>query len=66
MKTQTGKLTLSGDGLCVGFDSGDAVSSEYKTPGTFHGGTILFVGVTVEEASYEDLELLAQAALASD
>jgi hypothetical protein len=25
MKTQPGKFTLSGDGLCVGFDSGDAV-----------------------------------------
>jgi len=66
MKTQTGKFTLSGDGLCVGFDSGDAVSSEYKTPGKFKGGTILFVGVTVEQTSYEDLEMLAQAALARD
>ena len=40
MKTQPAKFTLSGDGLCVGYDSGDAVSAEYKTPGTFHGGTI--------------------------
>ena len=32
MKTQPGKFTLSGDGLCIGFDSGDAVSGEYKTP----------------------------------
>ena len=30
MKTQPGKFTLSGDGLCVGYDSGDAVSQEYK------------------------------------
>jgi len=34
LKTQPGKFTLSGDGLCVGYDSGDAVSQEYKTPGT--------------------------------
>jgi len=56
LKTQPGKFTLSGDGLCVGFDSGDAVSQEYQTPGTFKGGTISFVGVTVEKAQYLDLE----------
>jgi len=66
MKTQPGKFTLSGDGLCVGFDSGDAVSAEYKTPGTFHGGTIQGVGVTTEKASYEALEEEAQAAMARD
>src|SRR5262245_39643819 len=56
MKTQAGKFTLSGDGLCVGYDSGDAVSQEYKTPGTFRGGTIMLVGVTVEKTQYLDLE----------
>lgn len=66
MKTQPGKFTLSGDGLCVGFDSGDAVSAEYKTPGTFQGGTIQGVGVTVEKASYEDLEQEAQRVLIGD
>ena len=29
-------------------DSGDAVSDDYKTPGTFTSGNILFVAVTVE------------------
>jgi Sulfatase len=66
MKTQPAKFTLSGDGLCVGYDSGDAVSAEYKSPGTFHGGTIQVVGVTVEKASYEDLEMEAQRALIAD
>jgi arylsulfatase A-like enzyme len=56
MRTQAGKFTLSGDGLCVGYDSGDAVSQEYKTPGTFRGGKIEFAGVTVEKAQYLDLE----------
>ena len=51
MRTQAGKFTLSGDGLCVGRDSGDAVSKEYKTPGTFSGGTIEVVGVTVKRPS---------------
>jgi arylsulfatase A-like enzyme len=66
MKTQAGKFTLSGDGLCVGYDSGDAVSKEYTTPGRFHGGTIQAVGVTVEKASYVDLEKEAQRALMRD
>jgi arylsulfatase len=66
MKTQPGKFTLSGDGLCIGYDSGDAVSQEYSTPGTFHGGTIEGVGVTVEKASYEDLAKEAQRALMRD
>ena len=56
MRTQAGKFTLSGDGLCVGYDSGDAVSSQYTTPGTFRGGKIFLVGVTVEKTPYVDLE----------
>jgi arylsulfatase len=66
MKTQLGKFTLSGDGLCVGYDSGDAVSQEYTTPGRFEGGTIFAVGVTVEKAQYLDLEKEAQRALIKD
>ena len=66
MKTQPGKFTLSGDGLCVGYDSGDAVSSQYTTPGRFHGGKIQLVGVTVEKAAYVDLEKEAQRAMARD
>jgi arylsulfatase A-like enzyme len=66
MRTQAGKFTLSGDGLCIGRDSGDAVSSSYKSPGAFKGGTIRFVGVTVEKTQYLDLEKLAAAAFAVD
>jgi arylsulfatase A-like enzyme len=66
MKTQAGKFTLSGDGLCIGYDSGDAVSQQYKTPGTFKGGTIFGVGVTVEKAQYLDLENEAKRALIRD
>jgi arylsulfatase len=66
MKTQPGKFTLSGDGLCIGRDSGDAVSQEYTSPGTFKGGMIHFVAVTIEKAQYLDLEKMAAAALAVD
>jgi arylsulfatase len=66
LRTQPGKFTLSGDGLCVGYDSGDAVSQEYKSPGTFKGGTIQFVGVTVEKTQYLDLEQEAKRVMMSN
>jgi hypothetical protein len=65
MRTQTGKFGLGG-GQRVGYQSGDAVSRSYTTPGKFHGGRILGVGVTVEKTSYADLEKEAQAAFARD
>jgi arylsulfatase len=64
MRTQAGKFTLSGDGLCVGRDSGDNVSQEYRSPATFRGGAILGVAVHVGKDQYLDLEKLAAAALA--
>jgi arylsulfatase A-like enzyme len=66
MRAQVGKFTLCGDGLCVGFDSADAVSEEYKGSNPFKGGTILGVGVTTEKAQYLDLERMAAAAMAVD
>jgi len=56
MRTQPGKFTLSGDGLCVGYDGGDAVSKAYPDPSAFSGGEVFGVGVTVEKAQYIDLE----------
>ncbi|HTX89261.1 MAG TPA: arylsulfatase [Bacteroidales bacterium] len=66
MKTQPGYFSLTGDGLCVGFDSEDAVTKEYKAPAKFKGGTIQFVGITVEKTQYQDLEKEAQSAFARD
>jgi arylsulfatase len=66
MRAQVGKFTLSGEGLCIGYDSADAVSEDYKAPGKFKGGTIFVVGVTVEKAQYLDLEKVAAAAYAAD
>ena len=66
MRAQVGKFTLCGDGLCIGEDSADAVSHEYKAPAKFKGGTILLVGVTVEKAQYLDLERLAAGLFAKD
>jgi len=66
MRAQVGKFTLSGDGLCIGYDSGDAVSEDYKSPGRFEGGKILFVEVTTEKAQYLDLEKTVAAAFSVD
>src|SRR5499427_8903470 len=66
MRAQVGKFTLAGDGLCIGRDSGDNVSQEYKAPGTFKGGTILGVGIDVSEESYLNLETEAAGAFARD
>jgi len=66
MRAQVGKFTLCGDGLCVGFDSADAVSHEYSGANPFKGGTIKFVGVTVEKEQYLNLERLAAAAFSVD
>jgi len=66
MRAQVGKFTLSGDGLCIGYDCGDPVSEEYKSPGRFKGGTILGVAVTTEKDQYLHLEKLAAAAFAVD
>ena len=66
MRAQIGKFTLSGDGLCVGFDSGDNVSEQYRNPGRFVGGTIQGVAVDVSEQAYIDLQRDAEAALATD
>jgi arylsulfatase len=60
MKAQVGKFTLVGDGLCVGYDSGDNVSKLYKSPGEFKGGEIDFVTVSTEGKPFVDLEKEAQ------
>ena len=65
MRTQPAKFTLSGDGLCVGYDSGDAVSELYETPGALEGAKVQFVGVTVEGTPYVDLEAEARRVMMS-
>jgi arylsulfatase len=66
MRAQVGKFTLSGDGLCVGFDSADPVSSSYPPGFAYTGGRILGVAIDVSEEQYLDFEREASAALARD
>ena len=66
MRTQIGKFTLSGDGLCVGFDSADPISRCYPPRFPFSGGRIRGVAVDIGDDQYLDLEQEAAAAFARD
>lgn len=68
IRVQVGKFTLSGDGLCVGFDSADPVCSLYHDKGQypFTGGNLLGVGIDVSAEQYLDLKNEAAAAFALD
>ena len=65
IRTQPGKFVLGGEGLCVGRDSGEAVTDDY--PGTlrwqFAGGVIKRVAVDVSGEPYVDLAREAKAML---
>ena len=49
-------FSLVGDGLCVGRDSGSAVSPEYSAPFAFSGGTIERVVIDVSGEHFVDHE----------
>jgi len=68
IKTQPGYFSLAGEGLCVGRDSGEAVTDDYPgtSPHRFTGGTIKRVAVDVSGEPYLDLERQAQAMLARE
>jgi hypothetical protein len=66
IRTMTGHFSLCGEGLCVGYDSGDAVSSEYKRNVQFAGGTIAKVIFDVADDAYVDVERHMAAAMARD
>jgi arylsulfatase len=65
-RLQTGHYSLAGEGLCIGYDSGDAVSSEYKPRFPFAGGRVVKVIYDVADDTYVDLERKLAAALARD
>ena len=64
--TQPGTFALAGDGLCVGRDSGSAVSTEYRPPFAFRGGTIDRVLIDVSGEPYVDHEREVLAYLTRD
>ena len=62
----TGLYALTGEGLCVGYDSGDAVSSEYTPKFAWSGGQIHKVVYDVADDVYIDVEAHLAAAIARD
>ena len=65
-RTQSGHYALCGEGLCIGYDGGDAVSSEYKSKFEFKGGEVIKVVFDVANDAYVDVERKMEAALARD
>jgi arylsulfatase len=65
IKTQPGKFSIAGEGLCVGRDSGEPVTEDYPGPHPhkFTGGTIDRVAIDVSGDPYIDLEREAAAML---
>lgn len=66
IRTMSGHFALCGEGLCIGYDGGDAVSSEYQPKFEFTGGEIVKVVFDVADDAYVDLERHFAAAMARD
>jgi arylsulfatase len=66
IRTMTGHFSLCGEGLCVGYDSGDPVSSEYGPKFEFTEGSVSKVVFDVADDAYVDVARHMQAALARD
>ena len=66
LRTMTGRYSLCGEGLCIGYDGGDAVSKEYESGFAFKGGRIVKVIFDVAQDGYVDVERELAAALARE
>jgi arylsulfatase len=65
-RTMTGRYSLCGEGLCIGYDGGDAVSKEYQPKFPFTGGQVLKVIYDLADDQYVDVERKFAEALARD
>ena len=68
IKTQPGKFSVAGEGLCVGRDTSEPVTGDYPGPHPheFRGGTIRRVAIDVSGEPYVDLEREAVAMMARE
>jgi arylsulfatase A-like enzyme len=66
MRTMTGRYSLCGEGLSIGYDSGDPVSKEYGVRFAFEGGRITKVVYDIAQDVYVDQERELAAAMARD
>jgi arylsulfatase len=67
IRTVLGHFSLCGEGLCIGYDSADAVSSEYAGSNfPFTEGKIVKVVFDIADDAYVDIEQHLAAAMARD
>jgi hypothetical protein len=66
IRTLASRYALCGEGLCIGYDGGDAVSSEYTPKFEFAGGRIVKIVFDVGKDAYVDVEKHLEAAIARD
>ena len=66
IRTVMGHFSLCGEGLCIGYDSADPVSSMYTSGFAFTGGTIHKVVFDIADDAYIDVEAHLAAAMARD
>jgi arylsulfatase len=66
LRTMSGHFSLCGEGLCVGYDGGDRVSSLYPHGFRFTGGSIERVVFDIADDAYVDVEAHLAAAMARD
>jgi hypothetical protein len=66
IRTIASRYSLCGEGLCIGYDGGDAVSGDYTPKFEFTGGRIVKVVFDVGDDRYVDLERHLAAAFARD
>jgi len=65
-RIQSGHYALCGEGLSIGIDSGDSVSSEYKPTFEFSGGRVIKVVFDVAKDTYVNVEKAMAASMARD
>ena len=65
-RIQTGHYALCGEGLSIGIDTGDSVSSEYKPTFEFTGGRVVKVIFDVAKDTYVNVEKAMAASMARD
>lgn len=65
-RIQSGHYALCGEGLCVGRDGGDVVSTEYESGFDFTGGEVIKVVFDIANDAYLDVEKRMAAILARD
>lgn len=66
LTTIGGMFSLCGEGLCIGYDSGDRVTKDYDNKFEFSGGKIYKVVFDVADDGYIDIERQFAAAMSRD